>query len=202
MKAFANILYILIILAVLLCLFDLVTGKLHIFRCEDPVIVTDTVFTKPDTIRIEITNEVPVIDTVIQISYKDSLIYLTGHIDTMAIIRDYFSRVIYKDTLTDDSTFRLFLTDTIFMNRIIGRYATYQRLKGDMIVYVTNPLEMQYKRPQLFLGGELALSDNVFDEFSINAQLLVKQKHIFLLGTNFLNEPSIKIGYYHKISFK
>ena len=68
---------------------------------------------------------VPTIQTVYrkgEVIYKEVPIYveLPGRIDTVEVIRDYYSKVVYKDTLKlKDSLGYIALTDTIFRNNAI-----------------------------------------------------------------------------------
>lgn len=84
-----------------------------------PIIKHDTLFS-------------PRYDTIISYHYDtiikhDTIIKFNNiikEIDTLSILRDYFSKIVYTDTLSFDSLGYVFITDTIYKNRILTRKIT------------------------------------------------------------------------------
>lgn len=65
------------------------------------------------------------IDTILSPQYytilKTDTIIIPPEIDTLSIIKDYFAKVIYIDTINLDSLGFISIKDTIFNNRILSR---------------------------------------------------------------------------------
>jgi hypothetical protein len=129
---------------------------------------------------------VPTIQTVYkkgEVIYKEVPIYveLPGRIDTVEVIRDYYSKVVYKDTLKlKDSLGYIALTDTIFRNNILGRvwdsHINKITIKDVLIV-------KELPKNQIYLGGQLGLN-NQSGFTSIGPSVLMKTKKdkVFSVG--------------------
>lgn len=113
--------------------------RVHIFK-------TDTIRTRElhfDTVWREVQNTVTLID-----SY---LVEVPAVVDTQSIIREYFKKRIYTDTLNDD-TLELIISDTISFNKLQGRFLKYRILTPTIInktEIVNNYLEDRHS----FYGG-------------------------------------------------
>jgi hypothetical protein len=56
----------------------------------------------------------------------------------MAILSDYYSKVEYRDTITDESI-QIFLNETVSQNRIIDRDLSYKWMEPtEVITYIKN----------------------------------------------------------------
>jgi hypothetical protein len=132
-------------------------------------------------------------------------------IDTMALLKDYYSKVLYKDTLIlPDSLGTVSLSDTISQNKIFGRTfnaSVKQRtIKETLIVKELPKTQVYYG-----LTGGFNKADVVSN---VGAGLLIKTKKdkIYNLGvgvsnrvtdgTNGTLSPYIGGGVYWKIKFK
>ena len=132
-------------------------------------------------------------------------------VDTQALLKDYYSKVLYKDTLIlPDSLGTVSLLDTISQNKIFGRTfnaSVKQRtIKETMIVKELPKTQVYYG-----LTGGFNKTDVVSN---IGAGLLIKTKtdKIYNLGigvsnkvtdgTNGTLSPYIGAGVYWKIKFK
>lgn len=132
-------------------------------------------------------------------------------IDTMALLKDYYSKVLYKDTLhLPDSLGTIALIDTITQNKILGRTfnanVKQRTIKETMIVKEPARMQVYYG-----LNGGFNKADVVS---SIGAGLMLKTKtdkiYQFTLGVN--NRvvdgttgglsPYIGFGTYWKIKVK
>lgn len=81
-------------------------------------------------------------DTVLRVIYQDrprpvyidtgSTIIIPANVDTNAILRDYFAKVYYSDTLNDTS-YRVVIRDTVTENRIAWRQVQFQNLRPTVI---------------------------------------------------------------------
>lgn len=129
---------------------------------------------------------VPTIQTIYKkgdVIYKEFPIYvqLPPRIDTVEVIKDYYSKVVYKDTLKlKDSLGYITLTDTIFRNNISGRvwdsHVNKITIKDITIV-------KELPKNQFYLGGLLNLN-NKSGFTSVGPSVLFKTKkdRVFSVG--------------------
>jgi len=115
--------------------------------------------------------------------YREVPVYveLPGRIDTVEVITDYYSKVVYKDTLKlKDSLGYVSITDTIFKNSILGRvwdsHINKITINDRMIV-------KELPKNQFYLGGKLGLNNNtVFTSFGPSVMLKTKKDRVFSVG--------------------
>ena len=132
-------------------------------------------------------------------------------IDTMALLKDYYSKVLYKDTLVlPDSLGIVALNDTISQNKILGRTfnaSVKQRtIKETMIV-------KELPKTKIFYGLEGGFNKADFVS-SVGAGVLIntKKDKIYQLGVGVNNQtidgtngsfsPYIRGGVYWKIKLR
>jgi hypothetical protein len=132
-------------------------------------------------------------------------------IDTMALLKDYYSKVLYKDTLTlPDSLGTVSLIDTITQNKILGRTfnanVKQRTIKETMIV-------KELPKTKVFYGLEGGFNKADFVS-SVGAGVLIntKKDKIYQLGLGVTNQttdginggftPYIRGGVYWKIKLK
>ena len=132
-------------------------------------------------------------------------------IDTMALLKDYYSKVLYKDTLVlPDSLGTVSILDTITQNKILGRTfnaSVKQRtIKETMIV-------KELPKTKVFYGLEGGFNKADFVS-SVGAGVLIntKKDKIYQLGLGVNNKttdgtnggftPYVRGGVYWKIKFK
>ena len=132
-------------------------------------------------------------------------------IDTMALLKDYYSKVLYKDTLVlPDSLGTVSILDTISQNKILGRTfnaSVKQRtIKETMIV-------KELPKTKVFYGLEGGFNKADFVS-SVGAGVLIntKKDKIYQLGLGVNNQttdgtnggftPYVRGGVYWKIKLK
>jgi hypothetical protein len=132
-------------------------------------------------------------------------------IDTAALLKDYYSKVLYKDVLVlPDSLGTVAVTDTISQNRILGRTfnanVKQRTIKETMIV-------KELPKTKVFYGLEGGFNKADFVS-SVGAGVLIntKKDKIYQLGvgvdnrttdgTNGTFSPYLRGGVYWKIKFK
>jgi len=132
-------------------------------------------------------------------------------IDTAALLKDYYSKVLYKDVLVlPDSLGTVAVTDTISQNRILGRTfnanVKQRTIKETMIV-------KESPKTKVFYGLEGGFNKADFVS-SVGAGVLIntKKDKIYKLGvgvdnrttdgTNGTFSPYVRGGVYWKIKFK
>lgn len=104
-----------------------------------------------------------VVPSVIELSRPDPYFIFvdTGRrmfVDTAAILRDYFARVVYLDTLKDDSTAFIAILDTVTQNRLMGRHLLYANRKPTSIIHTTTIQPADPERLKLYAGAMFALT--------------------------------------------
>lgn len=122
--------------------------------------------------------------------FHDTTIYVKVpiNIDTTAILRDYYSKKSYKDTLKlSDNLGVIIINDTISKNSILHRkYFTEvsERYIKDMMIVKEN------QRTQLYYGANMGF-DKINLVNSVNASLLLKTKKdkIYQVGAGFMGMP-------------
>ena len=132
-------------------------------------------------------------------------------IDTMALLKDYYSKVLYKDTLIlPDSLGTVSILDTITQNKILGRTfnanVKQRTIKETMIV-------KELPKTKVFYGLEGGFNKADFVS-SVGAGVLIntKKDKIYQLGLGVNNKttdgttgafsPYIRGGVYWKIKLK
>jgi hypothetical protein len=127
-------------------------------------------------------------------------------VDTMAIIKNYFAKLIYKDTLKlDDSLGTIVVIDTISENKIVGR--VWEANVRERIVKELTIVKEMPKR-QVFIGADATFNKvNLLN--SVGGGLIYKDKrdalYKFNLGLSNTGDqllPYVGGGVYWKISLK
>ena len=132
-------------------------------------------------------------------------------IDTAALLKDYYSKVLYKDVLVlPDSLGTVAVTDTISQNRILGR--TFNANVKQRTIKETTIVK-ELPKTKVFYGLEGGFNKADFVS-SVGASVLIntKKDKIYQLGvgvdnrttdgTNGTFSPYLRGGVYWKIKFK
>lgn len=118
------------------------------------------------------------------IFWDDSIIYLDTEVDTMAILADYLARLVYTDTIRNDSSALIVVKDTITRNRIISRQVSFQNRRQTSVIF--NTTNITYENIGVF-GGMMAIGNS--GRFGIGpAVLLVHNQSAYSLGFDLLNK--------------
>ena len=132
-------------------------------------------------------------------------------IDTAALLKDYYSKVLYKDVLVlPDSLGTVAVTDTISQNRILGR--TFNANVKQRTIKETTIVK-ELPKTKVFYGLEGGFNKADFVS-SVGAGVLIntKKDKIYQLGLGVTNQttdginggftPYVRGGVYWKIKFK
>ena len=132
-------------------------------------------------------------------------------IDTMALLKDYYSKVLYKDVLVlPDSLGTVAVTDTISQNRILGR--TFNANVKQRTIKETTIVK-ELPKTKVFYGLEGGFNKADFVS-SVGAGVLIntKKDKIYQLGLGVTNQttdgtnggftPYVRGGVYWKIKVK
>jgi hypothetical protein len=132
-------------------------------------------------------------------------------IDTMALLKDYYSKVLYKDVLVlPDSLGTVAVTDTISQNKILGR--TFNANVKQRTIKETTIVK-ELPKTKVFYGLEGGFNKADFVS-SVGAGVLIntKKDKIYQLGLGVTNQttdgtnggftPYVKGGVYWKIKLR
>ena len=132
-------------------------------------------------------------------------------IDTMALLKDYYSKVLYKDVLVlPDSLGTVAVTDTISQNRILGR--TFNANVKQRTIKETTIVK-ELPKTKVFYGLEGGFNKADFVS-SVGAGVLIntKKDKIYQLGLGVTNQttdgtnggftPYVRGGVYWKLKLK
>jgi len=133
---------------------------------------------------------------------KEIPIYIPLNIDTSAIIKDYYTSRLYKDTLTLDSLSFVVINDTIAKNKIESRkfssHIVYPVIKETTIV-------KELPKNQLFLGATLGFDKTNIVNFAGPSFIFKSKKdYLYSFGIGYSNAKTVSIqgGMLFKIKLK
>ena len=132
-------------------------------------------------------------------------------IDTLALLKDYYSKVLYKDTLIlPDSLGIVALNDTISQNKILGR--TFNASVKQRTIKETTIVK-ELPKTKIFYGLEGGFNKaDVVSSVGAGVLINTKKDKIYQLGLGVTNQttdgttggftPYVRGGVYWKIKFK
>ena len=132
-------------------------------------------------------------------------------IDTMALLKDYYSKVLYKDTLVlPDSLGIVALNDTITQNKILGR--TFNASVKQRTIKETTIVK-ELPKTKLFYGLEGGFNKaDVVSSVGAGVLINTKKDKIYQLGLGVTNQttdgvnggftPYVRGGVYWKLKLK
>ena len=156
---------------------------------NDTVTVTRIVH---DTITILDTLYVP------QIKYRYR-VQVDTVIDTVEVIKEYYTKNFYFDVLKNDSNAFISVSDTIYQNQIISRESVVKVYPTT--IYTTNTItEYEKRRNKVFVGVGV---NGWVDRFgaSVNFGLLTRKDHLYTLGYDPINS-NVNFNMYWKLRLR
>jgi len=199
MKTFKVIVSI-VILAIALFLFR---GKLpmefvkNIFNNEPIIDTVTTVEYKYDTINTKSEVYIPKWKDRVVVDVDSIFITQKEPIDTMFLLRDYYAKYYYEDTIDVDTFGYIVMKDTVSRNKIEARQYVSNILIPTKIV--TNTILVNKR--EIYLGTGITANKNFM---VLNGELLLKtkKKKAYALGIGFDNNftPNFTGKVYWKIS--
>jgi hypothetical protein len=157
------------------------------YKASDPIVVitTDTLEIKHDSLIYRKGKDIR----------KDTTIYdtisVSTPVDTMAILKEYFAKHIYKDTISiQDGT--IAITDTISKNAIFGRSVSASITHK--IIKEVREIRIPYQpKGELYIGG------NATTKGTLGAGLIYKTPYKGQIQLNINTNKEFQIGYFKKI---
>jgi hypothetical protein len=180
MKSFLNIVAaILVTVVIMLSIFPLIKG------CESPTIITRTDTIPGDSIPYPVQVKVPVPYEKI----TTDTIYCTAEIDTAAILKDYFTKYFYRDTIKSNSVTAI-ICEEVTQNKITDRQVWIQNHRPIQIIN-NAPLQSN----SIFAGLNISEYNK---KLGIGPSIIYTRKQdAFNLNYDIINS-GISIGYYRK----
>ena len=151
-----------------------------------PIIETKIVY-QVDSVYI------PKVDTLHMVHmdtlYIDSLIYNTiihEQIDTIYILRDYFTKYYYTDTIRNDSQALIVINDTLYRNRIKSRYSQIK-------LFAEKPT----LKNNFYIGGGITGGVDRLG-LTVNGAMMTKRKKLYTASYDLINKE-VSLSLYIKI---
>jgi hypothetical protein len=174
------------IIALIIALGWLVQNLFFLKKCKEPVI--HTVVVKGDSIPylFKVYKPWPI--------YVKEIVEVPVIVDSAEVVKAYFSKVFYADTITNDTSILAIIKDTITQNMIASREVWLQNLRPQTIV--TECPEIPKDKVRLLLGVGIS----GYKQFGVPFSLILetRQKMAFSLGFDPINK-NVNIGYYYRI---
>lgn len=181
---------LLVLSAAVIVLFFIKTKKPVQLPAPDPIVLT------------HIETKIQVKDTTIFKKGKDirhdSIIYVQVpvdvKIDTAAILKDYFAKVVYRDTL-NFSEGSVIISDIISQNRIQAR--AFNPKINQKTTIITNEITHQAKEKGALYWGIMATKLN--NDYGFGGGVMYKTAKSGVIQLGITNTKQIQLGYYSKI---
>lgn len=165
---------------------------------ENPpeIINTVKVETKLDTIYLSKVKYVPQKKTIIDTLYRE----IPLEVDTLTILKDYFRKVVYRDTIDIDTFGTLVIEDTISRNLITSR----EILSNIVIPTTTITKKTIQNKRVLYAGASLSGNREVINQLGVGLMLKGKNDKLYGLGLGLNSDlqPLITGSIYWKVSIK
>jgi len=124
-------------------------------------------------------------------------------VDTTAILKDYYAKYIYKDTLKlDNDLGSVNIIDTICKNKIVGR--TWNSNIKQQIIH-DNTIVKELPRTQVYIGAMFGFNQvNIVDYAGPALILKTKKDRIYSLGIGYATDKTVSIqgGLFWKIKLR
>ncbi len=158
----------------------------------------DTLRLPGDSVPYPVPTEIPVPYPI----YVDtgSIQWIMEDIDTLAVLREYFMQYEYIDTISNDTTMLVIVTDTIGENKLQGRSVQFKSLRGNTII--TETIKIEKKKVKFFIGLSVQGDANRLG-LGPSGALLTKSDKLFTLSNDLMREqPNANLTLFWKISFR
>ena len=167
-----------------------------LLKCEGDIKTQIQTVVKRDTIYKEVIKEdiqyVPTIREVV----KEVLIPV--EIDTVSILKEYYMKYVYTDTIEIDSIGFAYIEDTISQNKFLSRNVSYNYNIPTIIDSITTTITKTLPpKNEFYIGGMLQANKNNIG-LGPNLTMKSKKKNIYTFGYDFLNK-SIHLSISKKI---
>ena len=163
---------------------------------EPEVITTTKIETKYDTIKVDSLVYVPKWRTKVEVIRNE----IPAEVDTLSILKDYYAKYIYIDTLDLDTFGSIIVKDTVTENKIKSR-----QFYSNIIVPTTTITNTAYKnKRKLYAGVNLSANREVINQIGVGLILKGKNDKLYGigLGMNQNFQPIITGSLYWKVQIR
>lgn len=162
-----------------------------------PEITTVTkIETKLDTVTIEKVKYVPKKETIVRTIYDT----IPQKVDTVEILKDYFSKTVYRDTIDIDTFGNIVIEDTVSRNQIISR----ELFSNIVLPTTTITAETIKNKRSLYAGVNLSGNREVFNQLDVGLMLKGKNDKLYGIGLGLDRnlQPILTGSLYWKVQIK
>lgn len=166
--------------------------------------VKNTTVTKIDTVYRIITKINTVYKPGVTKYIPADTVYKSIPIDTTAVIKDYFAKIYYEDTIKLDSYGYILIKDTISQNRILTRSSITNIIVPTIDKTITNTIYPPLKN-QVYFGFDLmGNKTNPINYFGLALSLKTKKEGLYNIGAGLTSNEgtTLKFGIQWKIKLK
>ena len=163
---------------------------------QSEVTTVTKIETKLDTVTIEKVKYVPTRETIVKTIYDT----VPQKVDTVEILKDYFSKVVYRDTINIDTFGNIVIEDTVSRNQIISR-ALFSNI---VLPTTTITTETVKNKRSLYAGANLSANREVVNQIGVGLILKGKNDRLYGigLGMNQNFQPIVTGSLYWKVQIK
>ena len=158
----------------------------------EPKVITEVV-TKWDTVKVEKTEYIPKVVEKVVVNIDT----FSAPIDTTAVLKDYYAKYFYTDTIQLDTLGSIIVNDTITRNLI-----SFRDVQSDIFIPTTTITNTVYLYKREFFGGVSVGATNQAVQ-NINGEILYvnkkRQAYGFGVGLNPQFQPVYTVRMYWKI---
>ena len=183
---------LIVVLIVIIIIMRSCSGDRNNTMIPEPITITQTV-TKWDTLKIDSLVYVPRWRTKINTVHDT----IPADIDTLYILKDYYSKYFYTDTLNLDSLGSIVINDTISKNSIL-----FREIHPNVLIPTTTITNTVYINKREFYGG-FGIKGRSDQLNYLGGELLFRTKnnqaYNIGIGLNHNFKPVLGFGMYWKI---
>ncbi len=144
----------------------------------------------PKAISYPVITYAPIVESVTHYSHSTDTVHIPANIDSLAIVRDFFAKRHYLDTIANDTNAFIVISDTLFKNRLLSRSVQKRFFTHSYKVYP--PIKAH------FYAG-IAIGGNG-SRFGFAPSLIYQDKHARLWGVNYdIFQKQIFVSAYFRI---
>ena len=159
----------------------------------EPQVITEVV-TKWDTVEVEKTKYIPKIVEKVVIDIDT----FSTPIDTISVLKDYYAKYFYTDTIKIDTLGYVTINDTITRNLI-----SFRDVQSEILIPTTTITNTVYiNKRELYWGTTLNGDRTQLNNLSGNFLYKTKKRNVYNIGVGVDSEfkPVYTIGMYWKLS--
>lgn len=119
--------------------------------------------------------------------YSTDSIFLPVKVDTSQVIKDYFTKYVYSDTIRDTNILAT-ITDTVFKNSILHRAFDYRLLRPTQIITTTIVAPAMSK---IYLEGITGLNKDQVTQLTLKLDFFTKKNQLLTGGWDLKNHSVI-----------